>query len=171
MAVGAQGIGEDVRIAAVVLRAGDGEAVAEAVELLGVDRMDRKAALEQGLDHRPMRHLDGHRDRRGLAAGPGEQPLAQLGEAGAAVRKGRLAEDPAGGINEADLVRLAGPIDADEPSRNSLVRHRFVLPHRPDRRDARPSLYGRSWRDSPPDVRRGQPGGARVHPRRSQRRG
>jgi hypothetical protein len=56
MPVGAQRVGKDVRIAPVVLGTSDGEVVAEAVELLRVDRVDLETAFEQRLDNRAMRH-------------------------------------------------------------------------------------------------------------------
>ena len=64
MPVGAQGIGKDLRIAPVILGAGHSEAVAEAVELLRVDRVYLEPAFEQGFDNRPVRYFDRYRDRR-----------------------------------------------------------------------------------------------------------
>ena len=46
-------------VAAVVLGAGDGETIAKAVELLGVDTVNGETPLQQGIDDRPMRDLDG----------------------------------------------------------------------------------------------------------------
>ena len=63
--------------------------------------------------------------------------------------KSSLADDFAARIDQADLVSLARPVDADEPSRT--VRHHFASRSLPGHRDARHSLYWRSWRDSPPD--------------------
>ena len=50
MPVGSQGVGEHVGIAAVVLGGGDGDWIAEAVELFGVDRIDLEMVLERDLD-------------------------------------------------------------------------------------------------------------------------
>lgn len=65
VAIGAQRVGEHHGVAAVVLGAGDRESIAEAIELLWVDREDDEAAVEQCLNHRAVRHLDRHRDGRG----------------------------------------------------------------------------------------------------------
>ncbi len=69
LGVGAQRRGEHPRVATVILGAGDREAVPETVELLGVDRIDGEASLQEALDHGSVRHLDGNADlaRRGVA--------------------------------------------------------------------------------------------------------
>ena len=46
LAVGPQSIGQDKRIPAIVLGAGEAEAIAEAVKLLGIDRVDLKPVLQ-----------------------------------------------------------------------------------------------------------------------------
>ena len=56
--IGAQGGGHHFGVAAVVLGAGQGEAVAEAIHLLGVDGVNHEAALEQRFDHGAVRDLD-----------------------------------------------------------------------------------------------------------------
>ena len=103
MPVGSQGVGEHVGIAAVVLGAGDGELIAEAVELFGVDRIDLETALEQDLDDGTVRHLDRHGDRGRLFAARRHQPVAHLGEACSPVREGSLADNLSIGRDEADL--------------------------------------------------------------------
>ena len=65
-------------------------------------------------------------------------------------------------VDQADLMSLARPVDADEPSR--IVRHHFASRSLPGHHDARHSLYWRSGRNSPPDLHRSQPAGARVPP-------
>jgi hypothetical protein len=57
MAVGAHGIAEHMRIAPIVLRPGDSETVAEAIELFRVDRVDREPSFEQGRNNRAVRYL------------------------------------------------------------------------------------------------------------------
>jgi hypothetical protein len=78
MPVGAQRVGQYVSVAAVVLGAGDGEPIAKAVELLGVDRIDSEAALQQSFDQRPARRLDCDRDLRRLCGCHLDEPGAQL---------------------------------------------------------------------------------------------
>ena len=123
MAIGAQGAGEHMGVAAVVLGAGDGEAVAEAVELLGVDGMDGEALLEQGVDHGAVRHLDGNGDRLWRGAAGLHEPVAQLGQAASAVGKRPFAQDGAKRVHQAHLMRLGRPVDAGEPFK--VIVHRF----------------------------------------------
>ena len=61
LGVGAQRRGERPCIPAIVLGAGDREAVSKPVELLGVDRIDGEAAPQEALDHRSVGHLDWRR--------------------------------------------------------------------------------------------------------------
>ena len=61
--VGAQRIGQHEGIAAVILGAGWGVAIAESVHLLGVDGEHRKTVLEQSLHHGPARNFDGRRQQ------------------------------------------------------------------------------------------------------------
>jgi hypothetical protein len=156
-------------VATVVLSTGDGEAVSEAVELLWVNRIDQKAAFEQRLDNRAVWHLDGHRDDRRLGTCHHQQPGTHLGQPGPAMCKGALADNLAVRVDQADLMSFARPVDADEPSR--IVRHHFASRSLPGHHDARHSLYWRSGRDSPPDLHRSQPAGARVPPKYSRHRG
>src|SRR5271166_322171 len=169
MTVGSQRVGEHVGIAAIVLGAGDGESIAEAVELFGVDRIDLETALEQDLDDGAMRRLDRHGDHRRLGAARRHQPVAHLGEACSAVREGSLADNLSIGRDEADLMGLARPVDAAEKS--NIGTHDATSRIYSGHRDADQSLYWRSRRNSPLDLHRGQPAGARVPPRYSWHRG
>lgn len=56
--VSAQGVGKDEGVEAVVLGAGHRVAVAEAVELLGVDGEDLDGGVLEGFDNRAMGDLD-----------------------------------------------------------------------------------------------------------------
>ncbi len=85
--IGAHRIGEDERVAAVVLGAGGREAVAEAIELLRIDGVDTEATRHEGLDDRTVRRLDGDLDGAGLGLGGGEDPGRQGGEALATVAR------------------------------------------------------------------------------------
>ena len=93
MPVGSQRVAEHVGVPAVVFGAGDGEAIAEAVELFRVDRIDLEAALEQDLDNRTMRRLDRDSDLGRLFAARRHQPVAHLRQACSAVREGSLADN------------------------------------------------------------------------------
>ena len=114
--VGAQRTAKDMGIAAVVLGAGYREAIAEAVELLGIDGKDRESVIEKHLHHRAVRGLDRHCDlcRRGL--GLLKQPIAHLRQPGSAVREVALTHMSSLDIKQANAVALRRPVDPDEPS-------------------------------------------------------
>src|SRR6266853_6369215 len=169
--IGAQAVGQHVSVAPVIFGAGHGEAVAEPVELLGIDPIDAKAAFQQGFDDGALRHFDGHANDLGRRAGAGNQPIAQLLDPRAAMRKGSLAQALSAGIDQANLMALARPVDAHKPF--NLFRHAQALlshPSHPGRRNERQSLYWRSKRNLPRDFRRGRPAGALVLSRCSKHR-
>ena len=91
--IGAQAGGHDLGVAAVVLGPGHGEAVSEAVHLLQVDGVDRKAALDQRLDHRAVRDFDRDIDLAGLGGTAcRHQPGGHLSQPLASVFKDFLAD-------------------------------------------------------------------------------
>src|ERR1700693_5200515 len=115
--------------------------------------------------NRPLRHFDGHPNDLGRGAGAGNQPIAQLLDPQAAMRNGSLAQALSAGIDQANLMALARPVDAHKPF--NLFRHaQALLSHHtpPGRRNERESLYSRSTRNLPRDFRRGRPAGARARP-------
>ena len=153
-------------VAAVVLGAGDGETIAKAVELLGVDTVNGETPLQQGIDDRPMRDLDGDGNPLRHTATLFRQPRAQLGQPFPAVGERPFNDDDAVTIKKANLVPLGRPVNASKP----LKVHRLspLLP----RTAATPNIpcTGARRRNSPPAVRRGRPSGARVPPRCSKHR-
>src|SRR5712691_4275013 len=70
-----QGIGQHEGIAPVILGAGDRVPIAEAVELLGIDRVDMQVSLDESFDQSPSRPLDGYGDRGRITAGQLDQPI------------------------------------------------------------------------------------------------
>lgn len=124
--VGAQRVSENPRVPPVILRPGDGEPIAEAVELLGIDRVHDEFAFQQRLDHGAVRHLDRDMDLRRLRLRCLLQPTAELVEAVAAVGDDPFSYDLTRRIDQAHLVLLARPVDADVPSG-----FRFHLHHPP----------------------------------------
>ena len=167
--IGPERVTEHLGIAAVVLGPGWREAVAEAVELLRVDGMDGKAALDQAFHHRPMGHLDCHMDRAGRPARHLEYPIGQLGEPCTAVSKAALPDFAASGIQQTDVMRLGRPVDAYEP-----VAFFVHLLHPPcGRAAAMPAdpCTGARWRRLPTGHPSRPPTGARVPPRCSRHRG
>ena len=125
MPIGAQAVGQHVSVAPVILGAGHGEAVAEPIELLGIDGIDAKSAFQQGFDDRALRHFDGHPNDLGRGAGAGNQPIAQLLDPRAAMRNGSFPQALSMGIDQANLMALASPVDADKPF--NLFRHAPAL--------------------------------------------
>ena len=74
-----------------------------------------------------------------------------------------LAQALSSGIDQANLMALARPVDADKPF-NLFCHALALLSHHshPGRRNERQSLYWRSRRNLPRDFRRGRPVGAQV---------
>src|SRR5215208_2089867 len=105
MRVRAQSTCRDPSVASVILGASEANAVPQTLELLGIDRMHGKAAVQESIHHRPVRHFNGHRDPAWLA-GDRHQPLAQGCQTSSIVPERPLAHDLTGGIKKADLVPL-----------------------------------------------------------------
>ena len=158
-----QRVAQHKGVAAVVLGAGHGEAVAEAVELLGVDEKAAKPR-SQGVDQ-PC----GTSMAAAIAAGwapPVATSQSRDRRAPLAVGKRALPKDHADGP-PGILMRLGRP-RCRRSIRSRL--HRLTPPSR--RRDAHHSLYcALSGANSPPGLRHGRPTGARVPPRCSRHRG
>jgi len=125
MPIGAQAVAQHVSVAPVILGAGHGEAVAEPIELLGIDPIDAETAFQQGFDDGALRHFDGHPDYLGRGAGAGNQPIAQLLDPRAAMRNGSFPQALSMGIDQANLMGLARPVDAPKPF--NLFRHAQAL--------------------------------------------
>src|SRR3954465_7184840 len=103
--VRAQSAGRDPSIAPVVLRPRQADAVAQTLELLGINRVHGEAAVQKGIHHRPVRHFDGYRDPAWLARNR-HQPITQGGQTGSAVPERPLAHDLTGRTEKADLMPL-----------------------------------------------------------------
>jgi hypothetical protein len=114
--IGAQCTAEHTGVAAVILGPGDGEAIAEAVELLGIDREDLEGVIEQHLDDRSVRGLDRHGDLARRGFGLLKQPIAQLRQPGSAMREVALTHMSSLDVEQANAVALRCPVDPDEPS-------------------------------------------------------
>ena len=111
-----QRIGDDARIAAVVLGAAGGEPVSKAIELLRVDREDAESLLQDCIDQRAARCLDADRDRVGRGTRDGAHPLQGLVHGGDRMRYGSLSTDLPTGIQHAEAMLLTPPIDSHIPS-------------------------------------------------------
>ena len=119
--VGAHAIAKYVGVAAVILGTGHAVPVAQAIELLRIDRVQHKSAINQGIDHRAVRYLDPHRHTVCRAADR-QQPVAKVSQALATMRKLPLSDDAALRVDKAYLVVFRAPVDAGEP-RKALLLH------------------------------------------------
>jgi hypothetical protein len=89
---------------------------------LGFDGVDGKTALDQRLDHRPVRDFDRHLDAIWLGgAACRHQKGGHLREPLAAMCEGSFADLAAFAVGEEDAVALAPPVDAGIPL--SLIVH------------------------------------------------
>src|SRR4051812_40084352 len=158
--VRAQSAGRDPSIAPVVLRPSQTDAVAQPLELLGINRVHGKAAVQESIHDRPVRHLNRHRDRAWVASHR-HQPVTECREACTAMRERPLAHNRANFIEQAGLVLCRAPVDAGEPA-ECLVSHGPVLSSSTSHHDTCQNLYWRSGRDFLLGIRRGQPAGAQV---------
>lgn len=114
--IGSKRVGEDKGIEPIVLGASNGVPIPETVKLLGIDRVNVKASLDECLHQGPSRNLDGDSD---------EVPVFPTGlfDERAHVMKtlGRVLETPpanllAVGGKYRNLMRLGSPIDSNEVS-------------------------------------------------------
>ena len=110
--VGSQGIGQRPGVAAVVLGAGRRPSVAEAVELLRVDGVEREAAFHHGLDNGSVRNFDGNSYGLRLCVGCVEEPVRHLRESGATVPEGPFPQRLAVAVNNKDVVRFRASINS-----------------------------------------------------------
>src|SRR6516164_3389680 len=114
--IGPEAVRQHIGVTAVVVGAGDREAIAKAVELLGVDRINVEATLEQGLDDRPMRRLDADMDIARLATARLQQPGNHVGETGPTVRELPLSDFLACVVIQRNDMLLRCPINTHQPS-------------------------------------------------------
>src|SRR5882757_9488031 len=113
--VGAQSAAEYTCVAAVILGACDREAIAEAVELLGIDGKDLEGVIEKRLDDGAVRGLDRHCNLSRRGFGLLKQPIAQLRQPGPAMREVALTHMSSLDIEQANAMTLRCPVDPDEP--------------------------------------------------------
>jgi len=105
--VGAEGVGEDEGVEAVVLVAGRTVAGAEVLELVGADDDDGQAILEERFDDRAVGTFDGD-----LVGAPLGEAADQVADAGGGVGHGEPLDHPAVGVDDGDSVVVASPVHA-----------------------------------------------------------
>ena len=115
LTIGAHCAAKHTGVTAIILGASDGEAIAESVELLGIDGKDKEGMIEKHLHHRPVRGLDRHCDLTRRGFGLLKQPIAQLRKSGSVMREVALIHMSPFDIEQADAVVLRCPIDPDKP--------------------------------------------------------
>ena len=133
VAVRAQQVSQHVGVGGVALAAVASVARAAGLDSVGVDGNDREAGLDQGVDQQARRSLDGHR-RRAEAA----QAALQLGQARGVVVDLELLDDPTALVDDAQRVRLAGPVQPGKGSCSwtTSFKLRYDSPCRKPTRDA-----------------------------------
>jgi hypothetical protein len=108
--IGAQRITQDPAVQPVVLGARYRKPVPETIELLRVGRKDRKAAFQKCFNHRPMRHLDGDRNRRRRGSCGRQQPITKGAKASTAMGKSAFpnhrAVGPDSGISRTSSISV-----------------------------------------------------------------
>ena len=119
MPIGPQPVGRNVGVSPVVLGAGNTEAVAQAVELLGVDGVGGETPIQQRIDDGPVGYLDRDGDDVRIACDR-EDPIAQLRQTSAAMRELALSGDATSCIENTALVFFGTPIDSGEPGERLL---------------------------------------------------
>jgi len=108
--VGAEGVGEDEGVEAVVLVAGRAVAGAQVLELVGADDDDGQAGLEEALHDRTVGPFDG--DLVGPVLG---EPADQVADASGGVGDGEPLDHLAASIDDGDGVVVASPVHASGP--------------------------------------------------------
>jgi hypothetical protein len=113
--IGPQRIADHVRVAPVVLGPGRREAVPKAIELLRINGVDAKSALDAQLDQRPARDFNANRHCRRVPVRALEQRVNKGLQGGRGVRHAPPVTHLSLAIEDAHFVRLRGPINSDKP--------------------------------------------------------
>src|SRR6516162_6879232 len=159
--IGSQAVRQNISVATIVLGTRHREAVAKAIELFGIDRINVEIALEQCLDDWAVRRLDADMDVTRFASACLQQPGNHVGESVPAVSEPPLSDFLTCVIVQRDDMLLRSPINTHEPS-SFFIHHALSVDwrHMPapiDRarkqcephRDPNLFLYRRSRRELP----------------------
>ena len=112
VAIGPEQVAEQVGVAGVALAASGRVAGAAGLHGIGVDRDDREAGVQEGIDDEAGGALEGDGQRGGgREAG---QPLDELGQARCGVGHRPAPADGAGLVEHTNSVRGGGPVQADD---------------------------------------------------------
>src|SRR5947209_12292647 len=125
--------------------------------------------LDQHLHESTAGHLDADPDPGQIATTQPEQPLNKLCDSGTRMWNRALTHDLATVVDNANLMRLCRPVNADK---QRIVIALHICSSCSGRCDARSPLYGRSQAQTPHGpLIAGQTSRAQVPPRHSQCRG
>ena len=119
--IGAQGISCNKGIPAIVFCSRNRVPVAEAIQLLGIDREYGVVMFQQGLYHRSARNFDGNRECRRFAIGQCLQEVTELEHAGATMFDAALADLLPLCIQDAGLVELHSPVHSNVEVNSSFM--------------------------------------------------
>ena len=103
--VGSKRIGENKGVPTVILGAAHRMAVAESVDLLGVDGENGDVAFEKGLDHGSMRFFDGDSDYFAMLVRKFQEPIDDSGQPLGTMSKAAFSDKLCVGIDDACLVK------------------------------------------------------------------
>jgi hypothetical protein len=128
--IGAERGGQHECIAAVILRARHRVTVAEAIELLGVERVYVHPALHERVHNRSARNFnpDGHSLRSTVRQV--DEPFDELSDSTAGVSHTPLRRRTPVCIDDHHLVCLGRPIDADPPAIRLVLQRQWFPPFR-----------------------------------------
>ena len=112
--IGAYAIRQDIAVPTIILSTGDTEPIAQAVELLRVDRVYDEAPIDQRIDNRSVRHFNATAT---AVAAPAIESSQSPSSARPAPLCGKLRSPTMVPccIENTHLVLFRAPVDADKP--------------------------------------------------------
>ena len=142
MAVGAQHVGQDVGIARIAFGGNGAIARPASLDDIRVDWSNNEAGLDEAVDQKAARALDGDRSLAGLAAAA--QSSDKLGKPVVIMGYSKAIKDFAGAVEHADGMARSAPVEADENGHVGSPASRSMIP-------SAGSAYGVliNWRSGP----------------------
>lgn len=128
--IGTERGGQDEGVAAIVLRSGHGVAIAEAIELLGVERVHVEAALHERFHEGPSRNFNCDAHSLRSAFRQVDEPFDEFPDGASGVSHTPLCRRTSVFIDNDYLMRLGRPIDADQPCIRLVLWRQWVPPFR-----------------------------------------
>ncbi len=119
VAISAQQIGEQAGVVPVVFSTAAAITRSTGFDGIGMDRDDRMASLDQGIDQQARGTFDCHRHLRW--DGERSEPAAQSGKAVSAVRHFEMLHDDASSIHDTDGMRATAPVETNHVEHSNLL--------------------------------------------------